>query len=195
MVSVWGLVVNLDNAGPKGLPDFDADDVISHEVIEHAKATNYWTAARRIALQVLYEVDSARHPVGEVIDMHLSYHDLNPKAVKFLRKLVLGVLESHERLDRVIQHFAPEWPLSQVAIIDRNILRLAIYEFAIAERTPVKVAIDEAVQLARLFGAEGSPRFVNGVLGALVDDPTTLHQMLGADDEGASEKTGEESES
>lgn len=160
------------------IPYFDPEDVISHEVVEQPEAVNERSAARRIVLQVLYEVDSTSHPVGSVIDSQLIYHSLPQRMWTYIQEMVVGILEHHERLDRVIQHFAPEWPLSQVAIIDRNILRIAIYEFAIVKRTPVKVAIDEAVRLAKLFGAEGSSRFVNGVLGAVVDDHETLKTML-----------------
>jgi N utilization substance protein B len=71
----------------------------------------------------------------------------------------------------MIQQHAPEWPLDQMAIIDRNVLRIAIYEFAVAEMTPTRVAINEAIELAKLYGSDSSSRFVNGVLGALAPVP------------------------
>jgi N utilization substance protein B len=86
----------------------------------------------------------------------------------FARNLVFGVLEHKPYLDELIQRNAPEWPVEQIAIIDRNILRIAIFEIAIDQGTPLKVAINEAVELAKLFGSDSSPRFINGVLGALV---------------------------
>ena len=70
-------------------------------------------------------------------------------------------------LDKLIQRYAPEWPVDQMAVVDRNVLRIAIYEFSISRGTPTKVAINEAVELAKLFGSDSAPRFVNGVLGAL----------------------------
>ncbi len=81
--------------------------------------------------------------------------------------LVTGVLEHRERLDALIRRYAPEWPLDQIAILDRNILRIAIFELIVDDTVPVKVAINEAVELAKTFGAESTPRFINGVLGTL----------------------------
>lgn len=83
------------------------------------------------------------------------------------RRLVAGVLEHKQDLDKLIHRFAPEWPLEQIALIDRNILRIAIYEMTIDRTAPLKVAINEAVELAKAFGAESTPRFINGVLGSL----------------------------
>jgi len=77
------------------------------------------------------------------------------------------VLEHQEEIDAVIRQKAPAWPLEQVAVIDRNILRLAIYEILIDNRVPVRAAINEAVELAKSFGGESSPKFINGVLGSV----------------------------
>lgn len=93
---------------------------------------------------------------------------LSSPALSFGHDLILGVLRTKEVLDRFIQEYAPEWPLDQMAYIDRNILRMALFEFAVDGGTPVKVAINEAVELAKIFGSDSSPRFINGVLGALV---------------------------
>lgn len=124
--------------------------------------------ARVLALQTLYEVDCASHPPAVVLDRRLSRPDLPPAYEPFVRHLVTGVLEHQDVLDAFIQEHAPEWPLKQMAYIDRNILRMAIFEFAIDGTTPVKVAINEAVELAKSFGSDSAPRFVNGVLGSLV---------------------------
>jgi N utilization substance protein B len=78
----------------------------------------------------------------------------------------------------VIEKYAPEWPLDQIAAIDRNILRMACWEFAVSRDTPVKVAINEAVELAKLFGSDSTARFVNGVLGTLVDHEHEIAQIL-----------------
>lgn len=159
-------------------PNFDPEEVVKSEVVEHRVATNDRSIARRIALQVLYEVDSARHPVGDVLNEHLSYNLLESKTSGYLGKLVSGVLEHLQNLDKSIQHYAPEWPLDQVAVVDRNILRLAVCEFAIMGNISEKIVIDEAVELGKLFGAEGTPRFVNGVLGAMVSEFDRLKEML-----------------
>ena len=177
-----------------GLPDLNPDDVIEREIIEHPEATNHWSAMRRYALQILYEVDNAGHPLGDVLNTHLGEVDLPRNVVNYLRKLVVTVREHQQGLDEVIQEAAPEWPLNQVAVVDRNILRIAVCEFAVLTRTPLKVAIDEAVRLAKVFGAEGSSRFVNGVLGTLADDAVALRQMLAipGDDDPDQTESGEE---
>ncbi len=128
--------------------------------------------ARIIALQTLYEVDSAGHAPGTALTNRLSDDPLLPEGASFAQTLVNGVLEHLAALDQLIKRYAPEWPLDQMAVIDRNILRIAIYELGPGELTPVKVAINEAVELSKLFGSDSSPRFVNGVLGALVEHET-----------------------
>jgi N utilization substance protein B len=96
--------------------------------------------------------------------------DLPQEGQDFLIKVVQGVLDNREQLDDMISTYAPEWPIEQMAIIDRNILRIALFEFLIDGGTPPKVAINEAVELAKTFGSDSSRRFVNGVLGTLLAD-------------------------
>jgi N utilization substance protein B len=165
------------------LPEINPEDIVETEVIEHEEASTERTVARRMALQVLYEVDSAHHPVGSVFTSRLEEEPVSKKAARYAQQLVTGVLQHRDRLDAVIQHYATEWPLDQMAIVDRNILRLAIYELLIEPIAPLRVAIDEAVALARLFGAEGSIRFVNGVLGTLVVEEDRARQLLGMGDQ------------
>ena len=128
--------------------------------------------ARMIALQALYEVDSVHHDPTTVLEARLSEKPLPPEGEAFARALLNGVLAYLPQLDEMIHAYAPEWPLEQMAIIDRNILRMAIYEFAINGETPIKVAINEAVELAKIFGSDSSRRFVNGVLGTLANQIT-----------------------
>ena len=120
-----------------------------------------------MALQVLFEVDIAHHDPEAILQQRLTYKPLPEAGRGFARSLVQGVLEHRAGLDALIRNNAPEWPLDQVAVIDRNILRMAIFEFVVGGGTPVKVAINEAVELAKLFGSDSSGRFVNGVLGAI----------------------------
>ena len=124
--------------------------------------------ARVIALQALFEIDCAHHHPLVVIERRLEEAELPDIGAQFARELVTGVSDRREKLDALIGHYAPEWPVDQIAIIDRNILRLSIYEILMREDTPVKVAINEAVELAKEFGSDSSGRFVNGVLGSLV---------------------------
>ena len=127
--------------------------------------------ARALALQALYEIDSTRHPPGVVLAQRASHAQLSPDGEAFARALVTGVMQHRDRLDALIQRHAPEWPIEQLAVIDRNLLRIAIYEFYVAGITPMRVAINEAIELAKQYGSESAPRFVNGVLGALAAIP------------------------
>ena len=135
------------------------------------------TRARGIALQALYELDITDHPIGIVLKERASTAELDDDLIQFFRSIVLGVLPIKEQLDIFITEHAPDWPLDQVAIIDRNILRMAIWEFAVADGIPLKVAINEAVELAKTYGSDSAPRFVNGVLGSLAD---RHHEILQA---------------
>ena len=125
--------------------------------------------ARLVALQVLYEVDLVEHPAEAALGWSIQGSPL-PKAVaQFARELVSGVLQDREVLDERIHAHAPAWPVSQLSIVDRNILRLAIYELTISTQTPPRAAINEAVEAAKVLGSESSPRFINGVLGSIME--------------------------
>ena len=138
------------------------------------------TRARGIALQVLYDLDMTGHVPGDALQRRLEAVDLNPDLAEFTRQIVFGVYPLAAELDEVISRYAPEWPFDQIATIDRNILRIACWEFAIDARTPMKVAINEAVELAKLFGSDNTPRFVNGVLGSLAEHLNDISQRLRA---------------
>ena len=125
--------------------------------------------ARTVALQVLYEVDSVDHPSDQVSSRYLDERRLPKDAVDFARGLVAGVMANKALIDGAISSLAPSWPISQLSIIDRNLLRLAICELAIEKASPPKVVINETVELAKLYGSDGSSRFVNGVLGSVVE--------------------------
>jgi len=143
------------------------------------------TRARSLALQVLYEVDMTNHPPAEVYKARLEETPLADELAEFARKIIFGVIPLLDTLDRIIAQYAPEWPLDQIAAIDRNVLRLACWEFASpAGETPIKVAINEAVELAKLFGSDSAPRFVNGVLGSLADHQHEIRQSLGQEKPG-----------
>jgi len=122
---------------------------------------------RAIALQVLYEFDLAGHDVETALAHLLADAELSEDNAAFARDLVNGVIQNREQIDQYIKDFAPAWPLEQIPIVDRNILRLAIFEILLDNNVPVKVAINEAVELAKKFGSDSSSRFVNGVLGSV----------------------------
>jgi len=123
--------------------------------------------ARALALQALYEIDSVGHEAGGVVTRLLANETLSEENAAFIRELVSGVIHNKETIDQNIRRFAPAWPIEQIPVIDRNILRLAIFELLFDNKVPVKVAINEAVELAKRFGSDSSPKFVNGVLGSI----------------------------
>ena len=136
------------------------------------------TRARSLALQVLYEVDIANHPPADIYKLRLEETPLRDDLSDFARQIIFGVLPMKSILDEIIAKFAPEWPLDQIAAIDRNILRMALWEFAVYHDTPIKVVINEAVELAKQFGSDSAPRFINGVLGALADHQHEIQQTI-----------------
>lgn len=128
--------------------------------------------SRSIALQTLYEwdfagQDQARGP--ETLERNLKEFGPGLEDQEFPKRLVNGVISHREELDKIIGKAAPEWPIDQINIIDRNVLRLGLFEllFSNPEEVPPKVAINEAIELAKTFGGESSGRFVNGVLGTV----------------------------
>jgi N utilization substance protein B len=153
------------------------------------------TRARSIALQALYEIDLTGHPPGLVWEQRIEEAELEKQLAEFARLIILGVWPIADKLDRFISQHAPEWPLDQVAIIDRNILRIALWEFAVYGKTPIKVAINEAVELAKVYGSDSTPRFVNGVLGSLAQRQNEIRQSLqeiaGNDEPGLDEEQEE----
>ena len=136
------------------------------------------TRARGAALQALYEIDIAGHPPGIVLEERLAESELDDNLAEFVRQIVTGVIPLTEQLDRFIAQHAPEWPLDQIAIIDRNILRIALWEIAVSDQTPIKVAINEAIELSKTYGSDSTPRFVNGVLGSLAARQTEIQQAF-----------------
>lgn len=136
------------------------------------------TRARSVALQALYEIDVVNHPPGTVWEERVNATALEDKLANFAREIIFGVWPIRHLLDEFIAEHAPEWPLDQVAIIDRNILRIALWEIAVYEKTPIKVAINEAVELGKVFGSDSTPRFVNGVLGSLANRQNEIKQSF-----------------
>ena len=123
--------------------------------------------SRAVALQALYEFDATGHNLKKVTDNLLDNNELAEENIDFALELVRGVIQNAEKIDQNIRSFAPTWPPEQLAMIDRNILRLAIFEILIDNKVPVKVAINEAVELAKAFGSNSSSKFINGVLGSI----------------------------
>lgn len=128
--------------------------------------------ARAIAMQSLYEWDfygGKREPI-EVVERNLTEFAPQLDEKDFAKRIVEGFLEHHEEIDGIITKFAPDWPLEKITTVDRNILRIGTYELLFNFDIPSKVAINEAIELAKTFGGESSGKFVNGVLGAVYRD-------------------------
>jgi N utilization substance protein B len=124
--------------------------------------------SRIIAFQVLYEADQSQHPRATVLKRHLRDAGLSSEAAGFVTELVSGVDAHGEEIDAMIEERASAFPLAAMAPVDRNVLRLAIFEICFDNhRAPLPVVINEAVELAKGYGSESSGRFVHGVLGAV----------------------------
>jgi transcription antitermination protein NusB len=159
---------------PSSLDDIDIEDELKIPSDEGQERT----IARRLALQILYEVDTAEHPLGEVMANHLSRYALRNLTVDHTSRLVHGVIEYQDRLDMIIQTVASDFPLDEVAAVDRNVLRMALYEGAMIDELPVGIVLQEAVKLTETFAGDSSIRFVNGVLGGIFNNPERLAAML-----------------
>ena len=121
-------------------------------------------------MQLLYELDCTRHSLENGLGHLLKEDKLSKEKSIFVVSIVKGVLDNKKEIDDIIERFASAFPVEQMAVIDRNILRIAIFEIIFNDDTPFKVAIDEAVELSKIFGSNVSPRLVNGVLGSIVDE-------------------------
>jgi transcription antitermination protein NusB len=125
--------------------------------------------SRTVAMQTLYEWDfnGKKSSIEELAKHNIDQLAPGLEDPTFIHELLGGVEKHLDELDKIIVETAPEWPLDQITIVDRNILRLGIYELVFAKEVPPKVAINEAVELGKTFGGESSGKFVNGVLGTL----------------------------
>lgn len=136
------------------------------------------TRARAVALQVLYEIDIVDHQPEIALLFRLEETPLTPDLVAFTETIIRSVVPLRPLLDAYIAEHASDWPIDQVATIDRNILRIALWEISLYAKTPTKVAINEAIELAKTYGSDSAPRFVNGVLGALAEREHEIRQDL-----------------
>src|SRR5688572_22462383 len=131
--------------------------------------------SRSIVLQTLFEWDAAQADRSQSVDpsaaLERNAEEFAPGGgdLPFMKNLLTGVLGKQKDLDLIIEKAAPEWPIDKISPVDRNILRIGLYELLFADRSevPAKVAINEAIELAKSFGGENSGRFINGVLGAV----------------------------
>jgi N utilization substance protein B len=123
--------------------------------------------SRIVALQALFEGDISTHEPLAAVIRRAQEERLDESQTAFAKELVAGVIEQRDAIDDVISQAAPQWPVPQLSAVDRNILRLAIREILMNNGAPIRAAINEAVELAKSFGSDSSPKFVNGVLGSV----------------------------
>ena len=148
--------------------------------------------SRTIALQSLYQWDFLGMPDGGKLGEITAFNkeEFAPKFDDegFIDELIVGVVKHYPDLDKIIIRFAPNWPIDSITIIDRNVLRLGIFELKFAQNIPAKVAINEAIELAKGFGGQASGRFVNGVLGAIYKDMISHGEIKEVDKQKKEEK-------
>lgn len=129
---------------------------------------------RIVALQTLYEEDFRKEVndpsvvLDEILERNIGRYDETIEDKTFIEELVRGIRSHQEELDNIIRPVAPEWPIEQIARMDRIILRIGVYELMFEKNVPPKVAINEAVELAKAFGGDNSSKFINGVLGTVL---------------------------
>lgn len=156
---------------------------------------------RALALQSLYEWDfhrSDQKDATEILKRDIEEFAPDLEEKDFAERIVKGIIEHQEKIDGLITQFAPDWPLAKITTVDRNVLRIGTFELTYTHEIPSKVAINEAIELAKTFGGESSGKFVNGVLGAVYRDQAANGVVKESDKpkeekkEEASENTKEE---
>ena len=146
-------------------------DVAAQESVTNPAGVGGVAARRRtraLVMQSLYESDTVEHSAVDVLDERMAEVALSRRDAEFARGMLEGIFANAAEIDKIIAEFAPGWPISQMAVVDRNILRMAIYEIMVSQETPPRVAVNEAVELAKAFGGDSAPRFINGVLGSVM---------------------------
>lgn len=154
---------------------------------------------RTIVIQSLYEWDfyNKKTDLTAIVDRNIKEFGPGIDEPDFVWRLIKGVVEHLKDLDNIISKAAPEWPISQIAVIDRNILRLGLYELIYADKNevPSKVAINEAIEIAKNYGGPNSGKFINGVLGTVYKEMGFAEKEKPASEKPAENKTDESSES
>jgi N utilization substance protein B len=152
--------------------------------------------ARALVLQSLYEWDfhQGLGEVAEILERNIEEFAPELDEKNFARKLIKGIIEKRKDIDSTITQFAPDWPLPKITTVDRNVLRIGTFELKFDDEIPSKVAINEAIELAKTFGGESSGKFVNGVLGAVYRDQLAKGLEKAVDKEKKEKKNKDEKE-
>ncbi len=135
--------------------------------------------ARIVTFQILFQLDFSgffekktkqEKDLKEILDYNFKKFLSSSEDKDFSKKLIFEIIKKSEEIDKLIKKFAPQWPINQISLVDRNILRIGIAELVFLKEVPEKVAINEAIEIAKTFGSETSGRFINGVLGAIYEE-------------------------
>ncbi|HAG09916.1 MAG TPA: transcription antitermination factor NusB [Desulfotomaculum sp.] len=127
--------------------------------------------ARELALQILFQIDLGQASPETAFQYTIQGKNLNQESIEFIRRIVFGTLQNIKNLDKAIASVSRDWDLGRMATVDRNIMRMALFEIFYCEDIPGSVSLNEAIELAKIFGTDDSGRFVNGVLGKIVESP------------------------
>ena len=127
--------------------------------------------ARELALQILFQIDLGQASPETAFQYTIQGKDLDRESTEFIRRIVFGTLQNLKILDKAIVSVSRDWDLGRMAVVDRNIMRMALFEIFYCEDIPGSVSLNEAIELAKIFGTDDSGRFVNGVLGKIVEAP------------------------
>ena len=123
--------------------------------------------SRELAMQVLFYIDMSQNDSNELLDRFCENFKPSTKVLSFFLKLVRGVLEARSDIDKIIERFSDNWKLSRMSCVDRNVMRIAVYELLCCDDIPYKVSINEAIDVGKKFGTEESGAFINGILDSI----------------------------
>ncbi|MFA5385830.1 MAG: transcription antitermination factor NusB [Eubacteriales bacterium] len=129
--------------------------------------------ARELALQILFQIDLGHAPPETAFQYTVQGKDMDQESIDFIRRIVFGSIQNLKILDKAIASVSRDWDLGRMAAVDRNIMRMALFEIFYCEDIPDSVSLNEAIELAKIFGTDDSSRFINGVLGKIAEAPHT----------------------
>jgi len=135
--------------------------------------------AREAAMQILYELELGKGEAEKVFQRAIREKELLERDSAFTKQLVFGTLDNIPALDGIISRLSREWDIQRLAIIDKNLLRMSLYEMMYLPEIPLNVSINEAVELAKAYGGNDSPKFINGILGKVAENPSLYTTVQG----------------
>lgn len=134
--------------------------------------------ARELVLKILYAWDVGKNDADQVMEQLFNEENTTESGRVFCRSLVNGVIANLVAIDKLISKYSTDWPLDRMAVVDRNLMRIAVFEILFSDGVPSAVAVNEAIEIAKSYGSEESPRFVNGILGNIIKDLSQIKAEL-----------------